>query len=213
MLNYSERKQLKDEKFAKTNSIWCENRFNSIKKIGSMNAYFKQYYKDFYGTDLFNINDFINYYYLNVHTREEITEIAIEFYKKCKGIINISIYDAYYYTIIRIFDETWDGFNREIRIINYLSKKYKNCDVKFSQQEDTQFCIDLIVSCDNKQIAFYQVKPISFLNGLNKEYCKKAYLYNTEKHNEFYKKTGKKVLYIFDDNDNFIIKPYDKIFS
>lgn len=214
MFNYTERKQFKDKKFQITNEYWGKGKFNSTKTIGCMNSIFKDFYeKNKSIFDKLTCDDFAKYYFTEYKNLKEIRNISIQFLEYCKSNkVSISKKEAFYYTIIRIIDETWEGFNKEIEAIKYLEKLYPDFDIKFSTENDCKYCIDIEIYYDDIFLDCFQVKPISYYYGILKKALPiiKSYRYNYYKHKEFYELNKIKPCYLI-YGDEYKITNYDEL--
>lgn len=214
MYNYEERKIYKNEKFSSTNRIWGKGRFNSVDKVGSLNSIFKEFYelkKSIF--DNITCDDFADYYFKKYKSIKELRKISVAFMNECwfNGV-EVTKREAFYYTIIRIIDETWNGFKKELEAIEYLKKIYPDNEIKFSAENDLKYCIDLEVYKDDVLVDAFQVKPFSFYRGIiaNKSHLIQAYKYNYNKHSKFYKQYNIKPKYII-YGDELMITDYDKL--
>ena len=213
--SYKTRKDLKNEKFTITNSIWNKHRLNSRKNVGCLNEIFKKYYNDNKSIfDNLTPDDFVKYYFENYMDINKFKELSNKFYTYCKAAgVNITKNEAFDFCIIRVLDETWDGFKREIDAVNNLKKWYPESDVRFSTDNDMEYCIDLEVWYDDIFLDAYQVKPVSFLKGLekHKEYCVDEYYYINERHKKFYERYKIRPMYYISDENNVIVKDFMKL--
>lgn len=121
--------------------------------------------------------------------------------------------ESYYFCILRVVDDTWVGFQREVRIIDKLKDWYPGSIIQFSTNNDIDYCIDIEVYYDEILFDVFQVKPYSFLTGLqnNKEYCITAYQDNFKKHKEFHEQNKIIPSYIIEHEQELIIKRYDEL--
>ena len=136
-------------------------------------------------------------YYINQKTKEPLLKASemIEFNGE------YSLEDAKRYVYIRVFEDTWNGKQQELKVKKDLeSKGFKT---KFSTvKEDYNYCIDLIG--DTFAI---QVKPISYYKGTNP-----SLMIDKKRHREAHLKyqsiSGKTVGFAFynTDNDKIIYK-------
>lgn len=215
-LNYVERKALKDQKFQSTNIIWTRHRLNAVKKVGSVSKIFKEFYnKNKSNFDYLTADDFLEYYF-TVIPKKQFADVSNELYEHCKEAgMKINKKECYLYCLIRVIDESWDGFKREIRAINYLKTLYDGSEIEFASSEyDIKYCIDLEVKYGDILLDTFQVKPISYINGLysHKNYCWCEYYRNKKCHDKWYEENGIKTVYLIEDNENnFIQRTYDKL--
>lgn len=215
-LNYVERKALKDKKFQFTNIIWTQNKLNAVKRVGCINKMLKDFYNDKKSIfDDLTADDFLEYYF-SIISKKQFMTVATDLYEHCKTAgMKISKKECYLYCLIRVIDESWDGFKREIRAIKHLQGLYEGADVVFANPEDDiNYCIDLEVHYDDVLLDTFQVKPITYISGLqtNKSYCWREYYRNKSCHDKWYQEKGIKTVYLIEDKEgNFIQKNYDKL--
>ena len=113
---------------------------------------------------------------------------------KATGIVmaqGYSLEESIKYVFIRVFENTWVGFEWEKRAKKFIKEKY-GLESRFANSyEDFKYSVDLIGS--NFAI---QVKPISYKIGNNPSLTKdrKKHLQNQK---DFESKTGKRVGYVF----------------
>jgi hypothetical protein len=229
-LSFSERLLLKKEnkdKFRKTNKIWNDKNLNQSWSVGYVNYIMKEMYKDLQIDDALNLSleEWEKFYTsfkndnrkLSGRTKKELMEIALKLqeFAAAEGI-KLTQIEAYNFVLIRVIDESFAGFQNELKVYKYLNEAYGGLQIEFSSLEDSKYAIDLFVKIDNDTILdAVQIKPISFLKGCqnNIDYCVTAYIQNYEKHKKYEELTGNRPYYIFyDENDNYYIYENDDIF-
>jgi hypothetical protein len=215
-LNYVERKALKDKKFQSTNIIWTQNKLNAVERVGCVSEIFKKFYNSKKSIfDTLTADDFLEYYF-TIIKKKQIAAVSNELYEHCKAAqIEISKKECYLYCLIRVIDETFEGFSREIRAINYLKDLYEGADIVFADPKtDIDYCIDIEVRYDDVLLDTFQVKPITYIYGLyaKKKYCWREYYRNLKCHNKWYEEKGIKTVYLIEDeNHTFLQKDYDRL--
>lgn len=215
---YTSRKELRTEKFTITNTIWTRHRLNTKKRVGCMNQIFKQYYNE--NKDIFEqltADDFVEYYFSKCITKKQFFQTVNKFYSCCKDAgIKITKTEAFNFCIIRVCDDTWDGFHRELRAIKNIEEWYPDADVHFSTVNDMKYCIDIEVWYGDIFLDAYQVKPRSFVQGViyNKSYCIQEYNYISNRLNEFYNDYKIKPMYYIEDKDcSYEVKDFKSLIA
>jgi len=144
---------------------------------------------------------------LNTHygrTPEELNRIADFFYQELQHKFPLTPSLAKDYVRIRVIDETFIGFQREIKTISYLRRRYPDYTIREASSDmDSLYAIDCEVYKGNALLVALQIKSpqylhskLSFLNSVKR--------YNQEK-NELYTRTfGVPVLYVFSNSNGFI---------
>lgn len=123
---------------------------------------------------------------------------------KYSNKFDLTLSEALDYVLIRVLDQTYEGFQNELATAEEISKLIpSNCVVLPSiGKDDKDSGIDLYVAtCQNKLIVGIQVKPMSFFTGLDKDYIKKAKKEHDEKHAVFSQKYNVKAFYVVKDTD------------
>lgn len=92
---------------------------------------------------------------------------AMELYKLCEMIhrlcrLNCTVDDLFLYFVWEVIINVFDGFRKELRIMEMLTNTGHTCEHSTGQM-DREYGIDFIV--DDKY--FIQVKPITFIRGNN----------------------------------------------
>ena len=121
------------------------------------------------------------------------------------------------YVRTRLFKETFEGYQEEIKAREILEKLYPNFKVVSSSAEhDSNYAIDLEFWYKEKLVAGVQVKPRSYAQFKN-DVTKSTIRLNKEKNEKFKKKfkapvlwyyydnKGKKTLRGFDDKSNYLL--------
>ena len=226
-LSFSEREELKKqnkEKFKRTNKIWNDKNLNQAWSVGYVNYIMKKMYEPYSIDDALKISleDWEKFYItykgenrkLSGRTKKELMEIALKLqeYAAAEGI-QLTKIEAYNFVLIRVIDESYQGFQNELKVYKYLYEAYGGLEIEFSSLEDSKYAIDLFVKADKDVILdAVQIKPISFLKGCQGgvDYCITAFIQNDEKHKKYEELTGNRPYYIFyDDNDYYIYESKD----
>ena len=210
-------KMRQTKKFKLTNQIWNDEHFNSQKYVGCTNYLIKSFFQntDLSDVDNKNINEWHKYYTTTKNEdirksgrdEKELSKLAREFKNKCKEYgLNITLNEAYNYIIIRVIDDTYRGFLKELEAAKYISSTiWPGSTVRTTGTEDIDYNVDLVVSYGDEIIDAYQIKPYSFLYGVQqqKQYCKKALDENLVGHKKYEEKYGiKPVFLIYTGNNN-----------
>lgn len=226
-LSFSEREELKKqnkEKFRRTNKIWNDKNLNQAWNVGYVNYIMKKMYEPYSIDDALKISleDWEKFYItykgenrkLSGRTKKELMQIALKLqeYAAAEGI-QLTKIEAYNFVLIRVIDESYQGFQNELKVYKYLDEAYGGLEIEFSSLEDSKYAIDLFVKADKDVILdAVQIKPISFLKGCQGgvDYCITAFHQNDEKHKRYEELTGNRPYYIFyDDNDYYIYESKD----
>lgn len=226
-LSFSEREELKKqnkEKFKRTNKIWNDKNLNQAWSVGYVNYIMKKMYEPYSIDDALKISleDWEKFYIsfkgenkkLSGRTKKELMQIALKLqeYAAAEGI-KLTKIEAYNFVLIRVIDESYKGFQNELKVYKYLDEAYGGLEIEFSSLEDSKYAIDLFVKADKDVILdAVQIKPISFLKGCQRgvDYCITAFIQNDEKHKKYEELTGNRPYYIFyDDNDYYIYERED----
>ena len=125
------------------------------------------------------------------------------FYLRTKGVkpliisVNMVMKDGYSlqdsidYVRIRVFDDTWTGFEWENKAKKYLLDEF-GLKCRFANwEEDSKYCVDLI----GKDFAI-QVKPISYKLGSNPSLVRDRESHFAQ-HEKYEAKTGKRIGHVF----------------
>ena len=201
--------------FQKTNAIWNNHNYNQRRYIGCVTDEIKKFIKTKNIEELKEVtkDDFMNYYFENVKSQEELEEIAIKFKNAIFQDIGLHISEivAFAFVLMRVIDDTFIGIKRELAIIEELQKKYPDCKIEITDEIlDCDYAIDLIRIKNGKIIEGIQVKPESFISVRFKNYIKIACYQNYEKHKKFMAKYKPEMItYYTTDNNLNNIKTYD----
>ncbi len=116
----------------------------------------------------------------------------------------LSDMEASEYILIRVLDQTFEGYLNELEVANDIGKLIPlGCAVIPSTgKDDKDGGVDLYVVKDQTLLCGIQVKPMSFFAGFNRDYIRKARIEHDQKHLNFTKQYGVKVFYIVKDRDS-----------
>ena len=174
----------KQPKFNKTNQEWNDYHYNSRKNIGTISALFRsahekykvknksllmlfQQWQTYYiesgkeRAKLIAQNGDKEEYQMNYgRTLDDIEEMAVSFQKDCmKESISLTLSEAFNYCYIRIIDEGYLGYQRELAAILFLQSHYPSLTFSFANSyEDIYLGVDIKVYKKNQLIGGIQVK-------------------------------------------------------
>lgn len=215
-LPYEERLKLKinNKKFTLTNKIWGDHRFNSPKNVGSTMNLIKNLYEEKKGEEI-TINEWEVYYFINGVHYIDLCDIAKRFKTVCNECgVELNDMEAINYTIIRVIDESFEGFKKEVKTYEKLQELYKDNIIKYSVKYDNQYSIDIeMYNPNNELIGTYQVKPVSFYRGLkgNNFNCLDALNRNRKKHLKFKELKNIETLFVIVNGDEISFYTYDEL--
>lgn len=138
-------------------------------------------------------------------TVEEINSLINEFQKSLKKeniIIDFETVKKFVY--LRIFYETHLGTMREVNTINKLKLTFPNLLFKrTSPKFDIKYCVDVEIYQNNKLLCGLQIKSIKYKNS-NLGILEKTKRYNQRKNENYKRKTGCPLLYVYSKEDGTI---------
>lgn len=225
------------EKFNSTNNIWNNKYYNQRANIGTISYLtrcaheklkdsnrtivmsFGQWQQYYFGSGkerlrlISQISPFENvpnkYNYYFGRTEQEISEMAERFQKDCfdEGII-LSEIEAYNYCYIRIIDEGYIGYKREVAAILSLKKLYPDLQFCFaSDYEDVYLGIDILVIRNKEVIGGLQVKSVAYKNS-RKRYNVEAKIVNRKRFSRCEKERHFIPQYLFVERSGQIADPF-----
>lgn len=221
LFSLEERKDLKNKKeFKMSNEIWGRYRLNQCINVGSVNYIMKRLFENKTIDEALNVTfeDWCNFYHTykeddikkSGRTKQHLMYIGERLQEKCKeNGIKITKQEAYNFVYIRVLDESFIGFQKELLAAKFLQKLYPGFEIVFSEAEDSKYAIDIFVKCDGMIFDAIQVKPNSFYKGVTfgNWNCVKAFQENNEKHEQFLKDFGVVPYYlIYQEDEGFVIK-------
>lgn len=164
VLSKDERDSLRNTRaFKQRNTLWATGKvpgttmgFNAFQRVGKMADIIAKAQPE-------SFDDFKRFYLDNIRSWEEIQAQAMEWYDfiASKGL-PISREEALAEHIIHVFDQTWEGWEREeeaAKIIAYLTNSRIS---RPSWRWDSDYAIDLVAGEGDDFIEGYQIKPRSF---------------------------------------------------
>ena len=104
---------------------------------------------------------------------------------------------------MRVLEDTWKGYEKELLVIEEITKETSIELVHSSVDMDSTYAIDAIASKDGTDIFAIQIKPSSYLG--NTDYLRKAKEQNTEKNKRYQEKFGIPVFYAYYGKEKVLI--------
>lgn len=227
ILSKEERDNIRNTKeFSYTNRIWNDLHLNSRRNIGALMFLIKN-------SKATTIEEWAKYYFTTGRDRANIITRLNTFENKNKPIdfriidseygrtlhdfskiaktlvekLNISFELALNYVYIRVIDETWVGYNRELIVFNKLKDLLKNSDIEVRQvdyQKDVEFAIDYELVRDKEVILGIQLKSTNYKESGHGKLtdCK---IMNIEKNIRYSDVFDAYVVYLYISSDDEII--------
>jgi len=152
-----------------------------------------------------NVDEWKNYYFQNIRSEEQITELGQKLYTKITEVIQAEIediteQDCIDYMITLVIDRTFDGYMTEISTIYGQLEKILNVKVEPAPDEwDRLFNVDFYIFINGKYIGL-QVKPVNI--GIQLPEIFKEKDIQAKSHEKFTSKYGGKVFYIYSAKQN-----------
>ena len=146
------------------------------------------------------IDEWREYYFKNVRTKEHIEELGRKLYIKITEVIQAEVAgiteeDCIKYMLQMVIDRTFDGYMTEIQTIYGQLEKILNVKIEPAPDEwDRLFNIDFFIKIRDKFIGL-QIKPIN--NGIQLPEIFKEKAIQEETHKQFTEGFGGKVFYIY----------------
>ena len=140
------------------------------------------------------------YYFTNVKSREHIVELGKKLYIKITEVIQaeieeISEEDCIDYMVTLVIDRTFDGYIREIRTIYGELEKEIGWKIEPAPDKwDRLYNVDFFIKVDEKYIGL-QIKPVN--QGIQLSQIFKEKTLQLKTHEKFEKEFGGKVFYIY----------------
>ena len=151
------------------------------------------------------LQEWQNYYFTNVKSKEHIVELGRKLYIKITEVIQAEVEeitekDCIEYVLKLVINRTFDGYNNEIKTVYGQLEKELNCKIKPSSDEwDRIYNVDFFIEVKNKYIGI-QIKPVNDNIQYPQIHKEKKIQINT--HDNFQNKYGGKVFYIFSTTKN-----------
>ncbi|HYM94280.1 MAG TPA: MjaI family restriction endonuclease [Chitinophagaceae bacterium] len=149
------------------------------------------------------IDEWREYYFQNVKSKEHIEELGRKLYTKITEVIRAEVdevteQDCVDYMIQLVIDRTFDGYQTEITTVYGLLQNELGVKIEAAPDEwDRLFNVDFFIKIKEKYIGL-QIKPITFAGGsiqLPEIFKEKAI--QEETHKQFTEGFGGKVFYIY----------------
>lgn len=150
-----------------------------------------------------SLEEWKEYYYSKVRSKEHIDELGQKLYIKITEVIaseveSITEEDCINYIHNMVINRTFDGYITEIKTIyGQLQIELDDLEIKIEpapDKWDRLYNVDFFIKINSKYIGL-QIKPISNVSHIPEIYKEKNIQEKT--HNEFTKKYGGKVFYIY----------------
>lgn len=205
--------------FKETNEIWNRLGFNATAEVGNL-----MYLIKLSGAKTFE--EWEKFYIKSGHERQGIIargynryytrDLDIEYGRTVRQLANkartfadatgIDIAFAFNSVYIRIIDETWLGYQRELKAIKLLNKN-KNIIVKnVDYKKDVKYAVDFEVFIKDELILGIQLKSTKYKRFATQE----TKDMNIRKNNLYKNSEKVNVLYLYMDNDNDVIVNMDE---
>lgn len=146
------------------------------------------------------LNEWREYYFKNVKSKEHIEELGKKLYVKITEVIQsevaeLSEQDCIDYMVQLVIDRTFDGYMTEIQTIYGQLQKIIGVPVEAAPDEwDRLFNIDFFIKIGERYIGL-QIKPVN--SGIQLPEIFKEYALQTKTHIKFTEVFGGKVFYLF----------------
>lgn len=151
------------------------------------------------------IEEWREYYYSNVRSKEHIIELGKKLYIKITEVIsaeveNISEQDCIDYMLQLVIDRTFDGYWTEIKTIYGLLEYELGYKIEPAPDEwDRLYNVDFFIKIKDKYIGL-QIKPVNQGIQLSQIFKEKGLQIKT--HEKFESEFGGRVFYIFSSKVN-----------
>jgi len=146
------------------------------------------------------VNEWENYYFQNVKSKEQIIELGKKLYIKISEVVqaeldDITEQDCIDYIINLVINRTFDGYMTEIETIYGKLEKEIGEKIEPAPDEwDRLFNVDFYIKINDKYIGI-QIKPVS--EGIQLPEIFKERTIQEETHQKFTEVFGGKVFYIY----------------
>jgi len=146
------------------------------------------------------IDEWRDYYFENVRSREHIEELGRKLYVKITEVIHAEVeeiteQDCIAYMVQLVIDRTFDGYMTEIKTIYGQLEKELQVKIEPAPDEwDRLFNVDFFIRIKDNHIGI-QIKPVNQGIQLSQIFKEKELQLKT--HEKFTKQYGGKVFYIF----------------
>lgn len=149
-----------------------------------------------------NIEEWREYYFKNVRSKEHIIELGKKLYVKITEVIQAEVaeiteQDCIDYMMQLVIDRTYEGYITEIQTIYGQLQKILGVKIEPAPDEwDRLFNVDFYIKINEKYIGL-QIKPINA--GIQLPEIFKEYNIQSESHQKFTEVFGGKVFYLFSE--------------
>jgi len=149
-----------------------------------------------------NIEEWREYYFKNVKSKEHIIELGKKLYIKITEVIQAEVseiteQDCIDYMIQLVIDRTYEGYVTEIQTIYGQLQKILGVKIEPAPDEwDRLFNVDFYIKINEKYIGL-QIKPVNA--GIQLPEIFKEYNIQSESHQKFTEVFGGKVFYLFSE--------------
>ncbi len=146
------------------------------------------------------LEEWREYYFSNVRSKEHITELGKKLYTKITEVIQAEVVevneqDCIDYMMQLVIDRTYDGYVTEIQTIYGQLQGILNVPIEPAPDEwDRLFNVDFFIQVGDKFIGL-QIKPVN--SGIQLPEIFKEYGLQVETHKKFTEVFGGKVFYLF----------------
>jgi hypothetical protein len=146
------------------------------------------------------VDEWRDYYFKNVRSRERIEELGRKLYVKITEVIHAEVeeiteQDCIDYMVQLVIDRTFDGYMTEIKTIYGQLEKELQVKIEPAPDEwDRLFNVDFFIRIKDNYIGI-QIKPVNRGIQLSQIFKEKELQLKT--HEKFTKKYGGEVFYIF----------------
>ncbi len=146
-----------------------------------------------------NLEEWKEYYYKNVKSKEHIDSLGKILFQKIKEIVKEEVEEiteeectSYMHNLV--INRTYDGYNTEVSMIKEILKSELNISIEEAPDDwDRLFNVDFFIKINNKFIGL-QIKPTGSENAFQVQKEKSQQL---ETHKKFTQKYGGKVFYVY----------------
>jgi hypothetical protein len=225
--------------FYKTNNTWTKEKFNLKSRIGSVSYLTRLAHHLIFDEDYSSVMDKETWFQFYVdsgrkrrdlickhndggyphaydlyygRTLDDIYVMAKRFRKVLAAIsINVEIDVAFNLCILRIIDEAYIGYIRDISALQFLISMCPDYTFSLANNwEHSRFGIDIIITFENKVIGGLQIKPNTY-NNSKKKYIAKSKQMDEERFNTCFIERHFRPEYLYIDADGAIVTPLPNI--
>lgn len=146
------------------------------------------------------IDEWRDYYFLNVKSKEEITELGKKLFIKITEVVQAEVdciteQDCIDYIIGLVIDRSFEGYKTEIETIYGQLEEILKIKIEPAPDEwDRLYNVDFFIKIKNKHIGL-QIKPVN--SGIQIPEIYKEKNIQKQTHERFFKKFGGHVFYIY----------------